>query len=254
MAVTALSDKLKKILNGTLPGGVIGQVSERYGLGTIIANIITLANANETTAGAAIPKAAFTTSGRVLEATGAGTYAEVAGATAATASTYVKRDASANILGALLSGTRLQASIAPGANEAAAGEFAHYDPLAGADIRVRAVRQAGVSVNTGGAATALTLNIPVGAVVLGGGVKIATEITNANSTTVTLALTGGSTDTITTVSALTAGTKSTALIAPSAVTSSVANAAVTLSGGGDNTPDGGTVDVIVWYMTIDALD
>lgn len=96
MSVATLSAKLKKILNGTLPGGVIGQPSETYALGTVLSNIITQVNTNETTAGAAVPKAAYTTSGRVLEATGAGTYAEVAGATAATASTYMKRDGSGN--------------------------------------------------------------------------------------------------------------------------------------------------------------
>ena len=127
------------------------------------------------------------------------------------------------------------------------------DPQTGGDIKLKCVNQT-ANVATGGDTTTITVNIPVGAVVRGGSVKIATEIAGANSTTVTMALSGGSTTTITTLSALTAGTKSSKLIAPAVVSSSVADVTVVLSGGGDNTPTGGSVQIVVWYETIDALD
>lgn len=47
MSVTALSASLKALLNGTDPGGPLGQRSPAVALGTIIQNIITQVNANE---------------------------------------------------------------------------------------------------------------------------------------------------------------------------------------------------------------
>ena len=44
------------------------------------------------------------------------------------------------------------------------------------------------------------------------------------------------------------------LIAPAVITSSVGDLTITLSGGADNTPTGGSVQVVVWYETIEALD
>jgi hypothetical protein len=243
----SINADLKKILDGYLPGSPLGAKAKTFLLGTLLDTLHTVGNA-------AIPKAAFTASGKVLESTGAGTYAEVAGVSdAATASTYVKRDSNGDTVLRYLTLLKGVFTAVPGANEAAAATYVHVDPQTGGDIKLKCVNQT-VNVSTGGAATTVTLNIPVGAVVRGGGLKLATAITGADSTTVTLALSGGSTTTITTLSALTIGTKSVKLIAPAVITTSVGDATVTLSGGADNTPTGGSVQVVVWYETIDALD
>lgn len=243
----SINEDLKKILDAALPGAPLGAKAKKFLLGTVLDTLHTVANA-------AIPKAAFTTTGKVLESTGAGTYAEVGSVSdAATASTLVKRDSNGDVVFRYFTALKGLFTAVPGANDAAAATYLHIDPQTGGDVKRKCVNQT-ANVATGGAVTTITLNIPVGAVVLGGGLKLATAITGADSTTVTMALSGGSTTTITTLSALTIGTKSVKLIAPAVVTTSVADVTVTLSGGADNTPTGGSVQIVVWYDTIDALD
>lgn len=243
----SINADLKKILDGYLPGSPLGAKAKTFLLGTLLDTLHTVGNA-------AIPKAAFTASGKVLESTGAGTYAEVAGVSdAATASTYVKRDSNGDTVLRYLTLVRGLFTAVPGANEAAAATFWHVDPQTGADFKLKCINQT-VNVATGGAVTTVTCDIPVGAVVRGGSLKLATAITGADSTTVTMALSGGSTTSITTLGALTVGTKSSKLIAPAVITSSVGDLTITLSGGADNTPTGGSVQVVVWYETIEALD
>ena len=253
MSLNNLTTDVKNQLDGAIPGGPLGQKSRLATLGTIIQNIITQVNANLTTAGAAIPKAAFTIAGKVLEATGAGTYQEVAASASSVVSTYVKRDASANIAAAQATLSKLLATVAPGVNEAAAGEFIVLDPQTGGDIRFHAVNQT-VAINTGGDTTAITLNIPSGSAVVGGAIKNATAITGADSTSLALSLTGGSSASIVALTALTLAAKNRQMITPAPVAGGVANGLLTLSGGGDNTPTGGSVQVMIWYLTMDELD
>lgn len=252
MPVSNLTADLKTQLDGERAGGPLGQPSKRFGLGTIIDSIITAINTATTTAGAAIPKAAFTATGKLLKSTGAGTYTEIATTSAATASAVVERDSSGNINGAVLSGTKLFASSVPGANEAAAAELAVFDPQAGGDLRRHCIKQT-ASVATGGAATTVTVNIPAGSAVVGGALKVETDIAGIDSTTGTLALSGGASDTILTISAFTTGTKAKQLITPADCTATT-QLTFTLSGGSDNTPSGGSITVIVYYDTIDAMD
>jgi len=126
-------------------------------------------------------------------------------------------------------------------------------PAIGGNLSNLTVEVADLAVNTGGAATTITLNVPDGALIFGVSFKIATEITGIDSTTGTLAFTGGSTTTAGTVSAFTAGETITNMNAIG-VSGAVANAAFTLSGGADNTPSGGTISVVVHYWTIGDLD
>lgn len=108
------------------------------------------------------------------------------------------------------------------------------------------------AVNTGGAATTLTLNIPAAAHIVGVAAKVTTAIAGINSTTGTFALTGGSTASLGTISAFSADTKLTT--ADSELTTDTTNATFTLSGGGDNTPSAGAVRLTVTVLVQSALD
>jgi hypothetical protein len=130
------------------------------------------------------------------------------------------------------------------------------DPDVGGDLTSQWVRTGPVALATDGAATALTLNIPTGARIEALALRVTTAVADIDSTTGTLALTGGNTETVGAVAAFTAGTSLT-LVAPSNVqlnASATVNASFTLSGGADNTPSAGAVDLLVYYTTIAALD
>lgn len=114
-----------------------------------------------------------------------------------------------------------------------------------------------VDVATDGAATTLTLGIPDGSVILGFAVQVEDEITGIDGDTGTFAFIGGSTLTFRTISAFTSGTGGTGAISGTTdgtVSGDPANATFTISGGADNTPDGGSVRAVVTAMTITALD
>lgn len=94
---------------------------------------------------------------------------------------------------------------------------------------------------TGGATTTITLasgTLPVGALVLGGGVRVTTTIANVNSTDAQL-MVNSSANAVGFVSALTAGTSTGAC---SAVAITVADELTfVLSGGADNIPSAGAI-------------
>lgn len=121
-----------------------------------------------------------------------------------------------------------------------------------------------VSLTTSGATTVITLDIPVGAVILGVAANVTTAVAgvSASGVTATLAFTGGSTLAIGTfVSAgdgnVAKNTKITLAYNPASsstvVSSSVANAALVFSGGADNTPSAGAIRVVVQYLTMTPL-
>lgn len=109
-----------------------------------------------------------------------------------------------------------------------------------------------VSLDTGDASTAITMNIPAGALVIGAALKVTTEIAGIDSTTGTLALTGGSTATLGTISAFTAGTLGT--FAAAAPTTATTQASFVLSGGGDDIPSAGAVRLVITAIVQAALD
>jgi hypothetical protein len=117
----------------------------------------------------------------------------------------------------------------------------------------RKIAKVTVDLDTGDAETALALAIPFPARILAWGVAFDTAAAGIDSTTGTLALTGGSTATLGTVSAFTAGLMGggmTDLSAASMLTTAETNGTFTLSGGADNIPSAGTVVVSVVYDTV----
>lgn len=110
-----------------------------------------------------------------------------------------------------------------------------------------------VAVATGGAATSLTLNVPAGAKIVAVLLRVTTTIAGIDSTTGTVALTGGSTTSVGTISAFSAGTSGKFFLATAdgLVTGSAANATFTLSGGADNTPSAGAIRLVAFYEKID---
>lgn len=109
-----------------------------------------------------------------------------------------------------------------------------------------------VPLDTGDDSTAITMSIPAGALVIGAALKVTTGIAGVDSTTGTLALTGGSTATLGTISAFTAGTLGT--FAASAPTTGTTQASFTLSGGGDNIPSAGAVRLVITAIVQAPLD
>lgn len=126
------------------------------------------------------------------------------------------------------------------------------NPSIGADVALRQYASAVTAVATGGATTAITVDVPAGARVVGAALKVTTTIAGIDSTTGTLALTGGSTATLGTISAFTAGTKLT--VAPSEATTAATQASFVLSGGADNTPSAGAVQLILSCLVQSPLD
>ena len=117
----------------------------------------------------------------------------------------------------------------------------------------RKIVKATTDLDTGDAETAITLAIPASARILGYGVAFDVAAAGIDSTTGTLTLTGGSTATLGTVSAFTAGRVGggmTDLSAASMLTTATTQATFTLSGGSDNTPTAGTVVIVVAYDTV----
>lgn len=129
-------------------------------------------------------------------------------------------------------------------------------PSIGGSLTLKSVDSGIVSVNTGGAATTITLAIPDKCSIAAFAGQVTTEIAGIDSTTGTFALTGGNTETIGTISAFTAGTALTGIGLGGAdlTTSATTNASFTLSGGADNTPSAGAVRLKVWYFQMEALD
>jgi len=125
-------------------------------------------------------------------------------------------------------------------------------PPLGAELPLRHYASAVTAVATGGATTAITVDVPAGALVTGAALKVTTTIAGIDSTTGTLALTGGSTATLGTISAFTAGTKGT--FAAAAATTAATQASFVLSGGADNTPSAGAVQLVVSAIVQAALD
>lgn len=129
-------------------------------------------------------------------------------------------------------------------------------PATGGSLTLRRYDSGVTAVATGGAATTLTLAIPAAARLESYALKVTTTIAGIDSTTGTLALTGGNTETIGTISAFSAGTKLTKA-APGGVdltTTAATNASFTLSGGADNTPSAGAVRLVVWAWVTEELD
>ena len=108
------------------------------------------------------------------------------------------------------------------------------------------------ALDTGDAETAITLGIPGGAFILGTHYIIGTEIAGTDSTTVTVDFTGGNAQASATGSVLTAGAEAVLIHLGNAlmVTSATTEATFTLSGGADNDPSAGSVDVTVFYAVI----
>jgi len=123
---------------------------------------------------------------------------------------------------------------------------------AGGEMTLRHYDSGVTTVATDGATTVLTLSIPAAAHVIGVAAKVTTSIAGVNSTTGTFALTGGSTASLGTISAFTAGTKMT--VAESELTTATTNATFVLSGGADNTPSAGAVRLVVTCLVQSALD
>jgi hypothetical protein len=135
----------------------------------------------------------------------------------------------ANVLGTGIAAVPVQGSIAGG-------------------LALQCVDSGVITLDTGDAATDLTVDIPDGWVVAGVSLKVTTAITGVDSTTATIALTGGSTSTVTTFTTLTADYVKATMINPILVAfgGSNAGAALTLSGGADNTPTAGAVRVVLY--------
>lgn len=125
-------------------------------------------------------------------------------------------------------------------------------PALGAHMTLQAFDSGLTSLDTGDASTVVTLSIPAGALVIGAALKVTTEITGANSTTGTLALTGGSSTTLLTISAFTANTLGKGAVA--APTSATTEASFVLSGGGDDIPTAGAIRVVVYAYVMNNLD
>lgn len=119
-------------------------------------------------------------------------------------------------------------------------------------LKVRKYKSAATAVSTSGAATTLSAVIPAGSTILGYSIKVTTTIAGINSSTGTLTVTGGGSGTLGTIAAFTAGTTGTGGAAI-AVGATAANLVFTLSGGADNTPSAGAIQVLVWYVHIEGL-
>ena len=108
----------------------------------------------------------------------------------------------------------------------------------------RKIAKVTVDLDTSDAETALSFEIPASSRILAWGVAFDVAAAGIDSTTGTLALTGGSTATLGTVSTFTAGQVGggmTDLSSASMLTTGATNGTFTLSGGADNTPSAGTV-------------
>lgn len=139
-----------------------------------------------------------------------------------------------------------------------------WDPQVGGELTRFCVDFGIISLNTGSPTTALDFNIPIGANLIGIAANITTAIAgvSASAVTVTLAFTGGSTLSVGTFVSGGDGnvpqdTKLTNLFgyaADTAVTTSLADMALVISGGGDNTPSAGAIRVVAVYETLADLD
>lgn len=143
----------------------------------------------------------------------------------------------------------------------------------GLDLRHRGVRGGAlhhdsyysgvVSLSTSGATTAIAAAIPDGAVIDAVSAKIVSAIAgvSAANVTVNLAFTGGSTLSVGDFVAVGDGNVAadTDLIntfgyaVNNKVSGAVANMALVISGGADNTPSGGSIELLVHYKYTDAL-
>ena len=143
-------------------------------------------------------------------------------------------------------------TITPGAAEPVDRLIVDDSPTLGAEVTIRQYASAVTTLDTGDASTAITVDLPAGALVTGAALKVTTTIAGIDSTTGTLALTGGSTATLGTISAFSAGTKGT--FAAAAATTAATQASFVLSGGADNTPSAGAVQLVVSAIVQAALD
>lgn len=139
--------------------------------------------------------------------------------------------------------------------EATNQQITHVSQAAGGGV-IRSFKDSGeVDVATDGATTAITLNVPPNAQIVGYALKVVEEIAGIDATTGTLSLTGGNTQDLGTISAFAADTSAQGTKQSDAnfVTSDTTNAQIVLSGGTDQTPSGGKVRVVVIYDQIEAL-
>ena len=139
------------------------------------------------------------------------------------------------------------------------------DPEIGGDFALQYLTSAVVNLVITGPVTTLGVSVPVGAVILGCSAKVVTSFAGLSGSgqTIALAFSGGNTLAVgnfVTAGAgnLAAGTKIKNLFAfdsaSNAVTSTVADLTLTISGGADNNPAAGAVQATVVYMTLDNLD
>lgn len=125
----------------------------------------------------------------------------------------------------------------------------------GALLKIQYADSGAVDLATDGAATTLTLDVPSGAQLIGVAFAITTDVEGVDSTTGTLALSGGSSVTVGTVSAFTDSERITKLLMAdaNALTTDTTNIAFTLSGGSDNTPSAGAARAVAVYATLSGL-
>lgn len=119
-------------------------------------------------------------------------------------------------------------------------------------LKISKYKSAATAVSTSGAATTLSAVVPAGATIVGFSLKVTTTIAGINSTTGTLTVSGGGSGTLGTIAAFTAGTTGTGGAAIT-VGATAGNVVFTLSGGADNTPSAGAIQVLVWYLHIEGL-
>lgn len=178
-----------------------------------------------TLTGVTVSLAALVASGAISAATLAATGSATVGGTLGVTSDI----AGANVLGTGLAVVPTAASIVGG-------------------LALRIVDSGIITLDTGDASTDLDVDIPDGWAVIGVNVHVTTAIAGVDATTATIALTGGSTSSVTTFGTFTLGYKKQTMISPIIVAfgGDNAGAALTLSGGSDQTPSAGAVRVLFY--------
>lgn len=109
-----------------------------------------------------------------------------------------------------------------------------------------------VDVATDGAATTVVSGLEAGVQIVGVALAITTEIADIDSTTGTLALSGGSSVSVGTVSSFGTDQRITKLLMSdaNALLTAESSLVFTLSGGSDNTPSAGAVRAFVYYLKL----